>query len=205
MKTLRILLTISSLTSLISGEEERWVCTGKLSRVTFDDCDKLGSQGQGCYYLRHFAQYRSCADICNDVIHYSLDQSRCDAYCPDYLRNNCKVLIPSQQTTMATHPPSTTASTPTTTSTDDSEVLLLALCLVAAALVAATVSIIVRFKGTITISRHQNQDIEQTIGKDENACIIQYSIEATNEEQLDNCLNETKVPLSIILPPPYST
>ena len=57
-------------------------CDGPYSDLTFDDCQGTYFNTSGCYFLENFAQYRPCDDICNYVILDSLDDYKCQDYCP---------------------------------------------------------------------------------------------------------------------------
>ena len=64
-----------------------WTCTGLHSGVTYQDCQ--GDDSKGFNFLEHFAQYRPCARICNDVVVGSIDEEKCRAYCTGDLHNLC--------------------------------------------------------------------------------------------------------------------
>ena len=66
-----------------------WTCTGRYSGLTYLDSPGVYYDSSGCYFLEHFAQYRPCARICNDVVVGSTDEEKCRAYCTGDLHNLC--------------------------------------------------------------------------------------------------------------------
>lgn len=65
-----------------SSLQPTWHCTGQYSDLTYRDCEGWYYNTTGCFFLEHFAQYRACATICNDVIVHTIAEMKCRSYCP---------------------------------------------------------------------------------------------------------------------------
>ena len=74
--------TLADAASVMTAEPVvTWDCTGRYSSLTYQDCQGQYYDTSGCYFLEHFAQYRPCAQICNDDVVHSIDEEKCRAYC----------------------------------------------------------------------------------------------------------------------------
>ena len=57
---------VAGITTTTVLPDHIWTCTGRYRVVTYQDCQ--GDDSKRCYFLEHFAQYRPCVQICNDVV-----------------------------------------------------------------------------------------------------------------------------------------
>lgn len=67
---------------LISLIKQTLICSGKLSKLTYDDCQgPLHSNTTACYLNDITGQYRPCAGICNNVERGTRDAHKCLTQC----------------------------------------------------------------------------------------------------------------------------
>ena len=74
-------LNCSKCKTTTSPGDYTWHCEGPYSKLTYQDCQEPYYDSEGCDFLEHFAQYRPCAQICNNVVVHSIDEEKCRAYC----------------------------------------------------------------------------------------------------------------------------